>query len=197
MGKYQGGRVWIESEDGKHHPPNLPQSPLRGQYYETKYRWVMFDPKRSHAVEPCVGSRLSVVFFTPTRLHALEDSHWSQLRHFGFPCKQLAKIHNKFQLDHVCFNAWFEDLDNAVPSSNMTNLADMTHEWERHHRKGHLTKLPSCSACQKESGPRIVHKRTKASERKIGVLHGDHMGPGLNKFLWVLVLAAVVEVDGE
>eukprot|EP00971_Amphidinium_carterae_P251804 4999390-Amphidinium_carterae.1 len=34
-------------------------------------------------------------------------------------------------------------------------------------------------------------------ERKIGVLHGDlaRMGPGLNKFLWVLVLAAVMEVD--
>eukprot|EP00971_Amphidinium_carterae_P003370 66397-Amphidinium_carterae.1 len=79
----------------------------------------------------------------------------------------------------------------------MPSLADVTHEWERHHRQGHLTKLPSCPACQRESGPRIVHKRTKASERKIGVLHGDlaHMGPGLNKFLWVLVLAAVVEVD--
>eukprot|EP00971_Amphidinium_carterae_P046963 924872-Amphidinium_carterae.1 len=79
----------------------------------------------------------------------------------------------------------------------MPSLADVTHEWERHHRQGHLTKLPSCPACQKDSGPRIVHKRTKKSERKIGVMHGDqaHMGPGLNKFLWVLVLAAVVDLD--
>eukprot|EP00971_Amphidinium_carterae_P223197 4428836-Amphidinium_carterae.1 len=92
---------------------------------------------------------------------------------------------------------WFEDLDEAVPSSNLPSLADVTQKWERHHRQGHLTKLPSCPACQKESGPRIVHKRTKKSERKIGVLHEDlaHMGLGLNKFLWVLVLAAVVEVD--
>eukprot|EP00971_Amphidinium_carterae_P137219 2719137-Amphidinium_carterae.1 len=58
MGRYNGGRLWIESR--RHPPPNLPRSPLRGQYHETKYRWVMFDPKRFHAVEPCVGSRLSV-----------------------------------------------------------------------------------------------------------------------------------------
>eukprot|EP00971_Amphidinium_carterae_P157379 3119718-Amphidinium_carterae.2 len=186
MGKYQGGRLWIEIEGGKRHPPNLPESSLRGQYHETKYRRVMFDPKRSHAVEPCVGSRLSVVFFTPARLHALEDSHcWPRY------------TSSNLTIDHVCFNAWFEDLDAAVPSSNLPSLADVTHEWERRHRQGHLTKLPSCPACQKESGPRIVHKRTKASERKIGVLHGDlaHMGLGLNKFLWVLVLVAVVEVD--
>eukprot|EP00971_Amphidinium_carterae_P298115 5923679-Amphidinium_carterae.1 len=103
---------------------------------------VMFDPKRFHAVEPCFGSRLSVVFFTPTRLHALDGSHWTQvtqLQKFGFPCKQLAKLYNKFQLDHVCCNAWFQDLDEAVPSSNLPSLADVTHEWERHHRQGHLT----------------------------------------------------------
>eukprot|EP00971_Amphidinium_carterae_P291733 5791340-Amphidinium_carterae.1 len=47
MGKYQGGRLWIETEGGRHHPPNLPESPLRGTYHETKYRWVMFDPKPS------------------------------------------------------------------------------------------------------------------------------------------------------
>eukprot|EP00971_Amphidinium_carterae_P317110 6303843-Amphidinium_carterae.1 len=33
MGKYQGGRLWIETEGGQHHPPNLPESPLRGTYY--------------------------------------------------------------------------------------------------------------------------------------------------------------------
>eukprot|EP00971_Amphidinium_carterae_P131414 2602883-Amphidinium_carterae.1 len=30
MGKYQGGRLWIETEGGRYHPPNLPESPLRG-----------------------------------------------------------------------------------------------------------------------------------------------------------------------
>eukprot|EP00971_Amphidinium_carterae_P123288 2441240-Amphidinium_carterae.1 len=44
MGKYQGGRLWLETEGGRHHPPNLPKSSLRGTYHETKYRWVMFDP---------------------------------------------------------------------------------------------------------------------------------------------------------
>eukprot|EP00971_Amphidinium_carterae_P105655 2092313-Amphidinium_carterae.2 len=60
MGRYKGGRLWIESPNGRHPPPNLPDSPLRAQYHETRYRWVMFDPKRSHAVEQCIGSRLSV-----------------------------------------------------------------------------------------------------------------------------------------
>eukprot|EP00971_Amphidinium_carterae_P002958 58050-Amphidinium_carterae.1 len=181
MGRYKGGRVWIEAPHGRHPPPNLPDSPLHGQYHETRYRWVMFDPKRSHAVEQCIGSRLSV------------------LQEFGFPCKQLAKICRNFQLNHICCNAWFKDLDEAVPDQNMPNLADVTHAWERHLRQGHLAKLPSCPACQRESDPRTVHKRTKALERKIGVLHGDlaHMGPGLHKYLWVLVLAAVVEVENN
>eukprot|EP00971_Amphidinium_carterae_P236126 4686032-Amphidinium_carterae.1 len=147
MGTYKGGRLWIESAGGRHPPPNLPDSPLRGQCYETRYRWVMFDPKTHHAVEQSIGSRLSVVYFTPTRLHALEYEHWDQLDQFGFPCKQLAKIYRNF---HVRCNAWFKDLDEAVPDKNMPNLADVTQEWERHHRQGHLTKLPSCPACQRE-----------------------------------------------
>eukprot|EP00971_Amphidinium_carterae_P161885 3209119-Amphidinium_carterae.1 len=28
----------------------------------------------------------------------------------------------------------------------MPHLADVTQAWERHHKQGHLTKLPSCSA---------------------------------------------------
>eukprot|EP00971_Amphidinium_carterae_P299039 5940963-Amphidinium_carterae.1 len=54
---------------------------------------------------------------------------------------------------------------------------------------------PSCPACQKKSGPRIVYRRTKKTERKIEVLYGDLAYMGLNNFLWVLVLAAVVDVD--
>eukprot|EP00971_Amphidinium_carterae_P067827 1343039-Amphidinium_carterae.2 len=104
------------------------------------------------------------------RLHALEHDHWDQLAKFGFPCKHLTRIYRNFQLSHVCCNAWFKDLDEAVPEKVMPSLADVTQEWERHHRQGRLTKLPSCPAWQRESGPWIVHRRTKATERKIGVL---------------------------
>eukprot|EP00971_Amphidinium_carterae_P345313 6486207-Amphidinium_carterae.1 len=55
-------------------------------------------------------------------------------------------------------------------------------------------------ARSKEGGPRIIHKRTAASERKIGVLHGDiaHIGPGPNRNLWVLFcIQSVLTVKGQ
>eukprot|EP00971_Amphidinium_carterae_P031413 618657-Amphidinium_carterae.2 len=59
---------------------NLPHSPLRGQPHDTKYKWLMFNPKVHHAGEQSIGNRISVVFFTPSRLHALEHDHWDQLK---------------------------------------------------------------------------------------------------------------------
>eukprot|EP00971_Amphidinium_carterae_P297312 5906478-Amphidinium_carterae.1 len=57
-GKYTGGRIWVEDAKGRHHPPGLPDSPLRGQYYDTRYKWLKFNPKLKHAVEPATGTDL-------------------------------------------------------------------------------------------------------------------------------------------
>eukprot|EP00971_Amphidinium_carterae_P077838 1539589-Amphidinium_carterae.1 len=80
FGKYTGGRVWIEQPNGRSAPPGLPESPLRGEYHSTHNRWLHFDPKRQHAVEPVVGWRVILVYFTPSRLHALDQEHWLSLK---------------------------------------------------------------------------------------------------------------------
>eukprot|EP00971_Amphidinium_carterae_P114132 2261825-Amphidinium_carterae.1 len=54
-----------------------------------------------------------------------------------------------------------------------TSQQVLARDWERHHQQGLLTKLLTCTTCRKESGPWIIHKRTAASERNIGVLHAD------------------------
>eukprot|EP00971_Amphidinium_carterae_P314356 6248214-Amphidinium_carterae.1 len=71
-----------------------------------------------------------------------------------------------------------------------------TEEWIKHHRKGHLNKIPDCPGCQLESGPRIIHSKTPKSDRKAGVLHGDlaKMGNDNRQFTWILVLAASVRM---
>eukprot|EP00971_Amphidinium_carterae_P314606 6253321-Amphidinium_carterae.1 len=71
FGKYKGGRVWIEQKNGRFAPPNLPNSPLCGKYHSTHRRWLSFDPKRQHAVKAVVSWRVLLVYFTPSRLHAL------------------------------------------------------------------------------------------------------------------------------
>eukprot|EP00971_Amphidinium_carterae_P079167 1566372-Amphidinium_carterae.1 len=55
FGKYEEGQVWIEQKNGRFAPPNLPNSPLCGEYHSTYRRWLSFDPKRQHAVEAVVG----------------------------------------------------------------------------------------------------------------------------------------------
>eukprot|EP00971_Amphidinium_carterae_P064312 1273607-Amphidinium_carterae.1 len=85
VGKYTGGRIWVEDADGTEPPPNLRNSPLRGVYHDTRYRWLKFNPKLKHAVEPSTGTGVSLVFFTPQRLSALTDKHWETLLQFGFP----------------------------------------------------------------------------------------------------------------
>eukprot|EP00971_Amphidinium_carterae_P040239 789719-Amphidinium_carterae.1 len=40
FGKYEGGQVWIEQKNGRLAPPNLPDSPLRGEYHSTYRRWL-------------------------------------------------------------------------------------------------------------------------------------------------------------
>eukprot|EP00971_Amphidinium_carterae_P184317 3659147-Amphidinium_carterae.1 len=111
MGSYKGGRLWIECRKGRHPPPNVPNSPLRGEYHDTRHR-------KHHAMEQStIGNCISVVYFTPFRLHALEHDHWDHLDRMGFPCKYLAKIYHNFQLSHVCCNAWLKDLHDAVPEA--------------------------------------------------------------------------------
>eukprot|EP00971_Amphidinium_carterae_P162676 3225396-Amphidinium_carterae.1 len=43
--------------------------------------------------------------------------------------------------------------------ANLRNLelaaVTKTEEWLKHHKKGHLNKIPDCPGCQLESGPRI------------------------------------------
>eukprot|EP00971_Amphidinium_carterae_P072055 1425104-Amphidinium_carterae.1 len=84
VGTYQGGRIWVEDSHGQYPPPNVPGSTLRGVYYDTRYKWLKFNPKLKHAVEPSTGTRVSLVFFTPQRLGALSDEHWETLLNFGF-----------------------------------------------------------------------------------------------------------------
>eukprot|EP00971_Amphidinium_carterae_P097533 1930010-Amphidinium_carterae.2 len=68
----QLNRVSELQKNGRYAPPGLPDSQLRGEYHSTHNRWLHFDPKRQHAVEPVVGWRVSLVYFTPSRLHALD-----------------------------------------------------------------------------------------------------------------------------
>eukprot|EP00971_Amphidinium_carterae_P305569 6072373-Amphidinium_carterae.1 len=48
------------------------------------------------------------------------------LRQLGCPCKHLEKLYSNFHIQHVCCNAWFKDLDEAVPEAKMPHLADVT-----------------------------------------------------------------------
>eukprot|EP00971_Amphidinium_carterae_P079055 1564125-Amphidinium_carterae.1 len=95
--RFNQGCNWVISISvdvkGRHHPPGLPESPLRGQYYDTRYTWLKFNPKLKHAVEPVTGTRVSLVFFTPQRLSALSEEHWDTFIEFGFPCEQLRAMH--------------------------------------------------------------------------------------------------------
>eukprot|EP00971_Amphidinium_carterae_P285461 5667634-Amphidinium_carterae.2 len=77
--------------------------------------------------------------------------------------------------------------------------ATKAEKWLKHHKKGHLNKIPNCPGCQLKSGPRIIHSKTFKSDRKAGVLHGDlaKMGTDNRQFTWILVLAATVLIKNE
>eukprot|EP00971_Amphidinium_carterae_P017300 341292-Amphidinium_carterae.3 len=43
----------------------------------------MFDPKLHHVVEKSIGDRISLAFFTPSRLLALDHTRWSESRNWN------------------------------------------------------------------------------------------------------------------
>eukprot|EP00971_Amphidinium_carterae_P342075 6481237-Amphidinium_carterae.1 len=85
-----------------------------------------------------------------------------------------------------------------VPDARTDAGNSAEHEWERHHRQGHITKWPDCPTCQKESGTRVVHRRKNPDERQTGVLHADlaDMGLGHSNKRYVLVMAVTMCIDG-
>eukprot|EP00971_Amphidinium_carterae_P142500 2822672-Amphidinium_carterae.1 len=142
-------------------------------------------------VEDSQGTRVSLVFFTPQRLGALSDEHWDTLLKFSSPCERLRAMQTLAGSYSV-----FAD----IPLQRLVmSAASKTEEWMKHHKKGHLNKIPDCPGCQLESGPRIIHSKTPKSDRKPGVLHGDlaKMDTDNRQFTWILVLAASVRVKNE
>eukprot|EP00971_Amphidinium_carterae_P078471 1552062-Amphidinium_carterae.1 len=111
FGKYTGGRVWIARKGGSEPPPGLPNSPRRGEYFSTHNQWLHFDPRQEHAVEPVMGWRVSLVFFTPSRLHALTTAHWQELQRYGFPCSKLCQSQAWMEAVHLCQDEWYRDLE--------------------------------------------------------------------------------------
>eukprot|EP00971_Amphidinium_carterae_P092174 1825218-Amphidinium_carterae.1 len=66
---------------------------------------------RQHAVEPVVGWRVSLVYFTPSHLHALDQEHRASLKQHGFPCQSLAMAHGWSTSITICADAWHHDLE--------------------------------------------------------------------------------------
>eukprot|EP00971_Amphidinium_carterae_P044084 867514-Amphidinium_carterae.1 len=61
-----------------------------------------------------MGWRVSVVFFTPSRLHALITAHWQELLKYGFPCSKLYQSPAWTETVHHCQDAWYRDLEDMV-----------------------------------------------------------------------------------
>eukprot|EP00971_Amphidinium_carterae_P138103 2736854-Amphidinium_carterae.2 len=95
----------------------------------------------------------------------------------------------------ISADAWHNDLEDMVPDAKPDAGNSAEHEWELHHRQGHITKWPDCPTCQKEAG---MHRRKDPAERQTGVLHADlaDMGLGHSQKRYVLVMAVTMCIDG-
>eukprot|EP00971_Amphidinium_carterae_P178694 3544725-Amphidinium_carterae.2 len=128
FGQYSGGRVWIEQKNGS----SLLASELGGEFHSTHNRWLHFDPRRQHAVEP-------LVYFTPSRLHGLDQEHWANVKEFGFPCQRLALVHGWSIAVNVCADVWYQDLEDMVPDAREDAGNSAQQDWELHRRQGHIS----------------------------------------------------------
>eukprot|EP00971_Amphidinium_carterae_P074526 1472973-Amphidinium_carterae.1 len=82
MGEFQGGNLWVEDYGEDHLPAELQDSgkTLKGKIMPVG-QWNSFDPRHKHGVtKVSKGVRVSISLYTPTRLAALSDDLWQELR---------------------------------------------------------------------------------------------------------------------
>ena len=88
LGEFQGGGLWIESDDGSGLVgKTLPNGDLKiGNIHDVKGAPVLFLPTRWHVAEDWQGDdRWVISAFVPRDYQGTSEEQWSQLRSLGFP----------------------------------------------------------------------------------------------------------------
>ena len=93
LGKYTGGRVWIEDDEGDS-PAWLEDKKggreLRGRWLDMHDKPVSFDARRYHKVEPHEGSMWALAAYVPQAYARATEQHRQALREAGFPLPALS-----------------------------------------------------------------------------------------------------------
>ena len=93
LGEYEGGLLWTASANGKQELPTglapLHEGDewrtLRGSFHDINHRWLSFPGHQWHATTSSVGTRISVIFYSPVKAEQLPSSLYDELRQLGFP----------------------------------------------------------------------------------------------------------------
>ena len=84
LGKFSGGELWTEKENGKVMREVGSKVTVAGELQRHRKKMVEFDPKRFHGVEPWQGDRWSITAFRTRSVDGLDVAGRERLQRLGF-----------------------------------------------------------------------------------------------------------------
>ena len=102
LGTFNGGRVWIEDEEGT----SIETTSKNGKVRELKGTWInihdkpmSFNARRFHKIEQHEGHMWALAAYTPQSFERCSDEVRSKLEELEFPCPdEVRHIQNKISL---------------------------------------------------------------------------------------------------
>ena len=98
LGTFNGGRVWIEDEEGT----SIETTTKNGKVRELKGTWIdihdrpmSFNARRFHKIEPHEGHMWALAAYTPQSFERCSDEVRSKLKKLEFPCPDEIFSHSK------------------------------------------------------------------------------------------------------
>ena len=84
LGKFSGGGLWKEADDGTELRVLPSGVQVRGQVLAHRRKMLSFDPRRYHGIEPWEGKRWSITSFQTRSSMNLEEFRVQELKSYGF-----------------------------------------------------------------------------------------------------------------
>ena len=84
LGKFTGGKLWVEDSSGRDSREVRPGKTVPGRLIPHRRKMVCFDPRLCHGVEPWSGTRWSITAFQTRSSVDLNSTRVQEFKDFGF-----------------------------------------------------------------------------------------------------------------